>query len=134
MKMSQLPLWDKSCVRTSSLDFARDIRLSELRVLELLLDRQLNPYHLSRNAPLFPDDLPPGHFYDNLIGILRHLTGTCISTIKCVRTCIEYIFGLFFTRNQWVFYARISCSVYTGLMFVILLIDLRMLTDTRSYL
>jgi hypothetical protein len=73
---------------TSSLDFARDRGLSELRVLELLLDRQLNPYHLSRNAPLFPDDLPPGHFYDNLIDILRHLTGMYILTIKCVRTCI----------------------------------------------
>ena len=50
---------------TSALDFARDMGLSVLRVLEILLDRQLNPYHLSRNAPLFPENLPPGHFYDN---------------------------------------------------------------------
>jgi hypothetical protein len=40
----------------SSRDIARELGLSQPRVLEVLHDDQLHPYHYSRGAHLFPDD------------------------------------------------------------------------------
>jgi hypothetical protein len=40
----------------SSRDIARELGLSQPRILEVLHDDQLHPYHNSRSAHLFPDD------------------------------------------------------------------------------
>jgi hypothetical protein len=44
----------------SSRDIAREFGLSQPKVLEVLHDCQLHPYHYSRSAHLFPDDRPLG--------------------------------------------------------------------------
>jgi hypothetical protein len=42
----------------SSRDIERELGLSQPKVLEVLLDDQLHPYHYSRSAHLFPEDRP----------------------------------------------------------------------------
>jgi hypothetical protein len=42
----------------SSRDIARELGLPQPRVLEVLHDDQMHPYHYSRSAHLFPDDRP----------------------------------------------------------------------------